>query len=100
MVTETGVTETGDLSRLRRAAAAGLRRAASAFDDAIAGRESFPGQALPSPSTQRRAATDTSGGLRSARLFLDNELDIQELVNLLLPAIENALRNRRDIGAP
>ncbi len=94
------MTEAVDLSRLRRAAAAGLRRAASAFDDAIASRESFAVQAPPSLSTQRRAATDTTGGLRSARLSLDNELDVQELVNLLLPAIENALRNRRDIGAP
>ena len=38
--------------------------------------------------------------MRSARLGLDNELALQELANLLLPYIENALRNRRDIGAP
>ncbi len=88
------MTDAEDLQRLRRAAAAGLRRAASAFG------EPFAGQAIASPAARHRAATGRSGNVRSIGITLDNELAVQELVNLLLPAIENALRNRRDIGAP
>ena len=94
------MTETGDLTRLRRAAAAGLRRAASSFDDAVAGTEKLAVRVPSTQAAQRPAAPDTADAPGSARLSPDNELALQELANLLLPYIENALRNRRDIGAP
>lgn len=40
-----------------------------------------------------------TSAMESLRLSVDNELAVQELVNMLIPAIENALRNRRDFGA-
>lgn len=92
--------EAGELRRLRRTAADGLRRAASAFEEAAAAPESTVERASRPPEAPRRAGRGESDAARSARLGLDNELALQELANLLLPYIENALRNRRDIGAP
>ena len=94
------MTDAGDLQRLRRRAAAGLRRAASASDHAAGRPPSLDAQPLSPRAPQAHAYTNTPDALRSPLLTLDNELALQELVNLLLPAIENALRNRRDIGAP
>ena len=94
------MTDSGDLRQLRRRATASLRRTASAFDDAVAGTEPLAAR-VPSPhAAQRHTTPDMEDALRSARLSVDNELALQELANLLLPYIENALRNRRDIGAP
>ena len=87
------MTDAGDLQRLRRRAAAGLRRAASASEHA-AGRP-----AVLSAQPQTPTDSGTADTVRSPLPSLDNELALQEVVNLLLPAIENVLRNRRDIGA-
>ena len=93
------MTDAGDFQRLRRRAAAGLRRAASASEHA-AGRRAAPYAQSPSlRAPQANTYSGTPDALRSPLLSLDNELALQELVNLLLPGIENALRNRRDIGA-
>ncbi len=91
------MTDAGDLPRLRRLAVAGLRQAASAFDEAVAA--PLGGQASPMAATRYRAAPEMTSAMESLRLSVDNELAVQELVNMLIPAIENALRNRRDFGA-
>ena len=92
--------EAYELRRLRRTAADGLKRAASAFEEAASAPVSTVAPGTRPPGALPSAEHDAADAVRSMRLGLDNELAVQELVNLLLPAIENALRNRRDIGAP
>ncbi len=94
------MTDAGDLERLRRQAATGLRRAASTFEDSVGRPVAIDLQPAEIRAARPRAAAGTADALRTAFPSLDSELALQELANLLLPYIENALRNRRDIGAP